>query len=249
MRKKLIAGNWKMNLNAKIAESFTNEMKEKVNTEAVDVVFCVPYVHLSMVRDILKGTNIKVGAQNMHYADDGAYTGEISGKMLESMEIPYVIIGHSERREYFKESDTEVNLKTLAALKNHLTPIVCIGETAKQRKSNRTFNVIRKQLAFALDEMSAEDITKIVIAYEPIWAIGTGDTATKEQAEQVCKLIREQIKMRHGLWSADNIRILYGGSVSPENAKELFTMPNIDGGLVGGASLKSSFEKVVHFGG
>lgn len=246
-RKKLIAGNWKMNLNAKIAESFTKEMKETVNTDAVDVVFCVPYVHLSMVRDILADTNIKVGAQNMHYADDGAYTGEISGKMLESMGIPYVIVGHSERREYFKESDTEVNLKALVALKNRLTPIVCIGETLKQRKSGRTFNVIRKQLAFAIDEMSAEDVTKIVIAYEPVWAIGTGETATKEQAEQVCKLIRDQIKARHGLWASDNIRILYGGSVTPENANELFTMPNIDGGLVGGASIKSTFEKVVNF--
>ncbi|MCL2355641.1 MAG: triose-phosphate isomerase [Defluviitaleaceae bacterium] len=247
MRKKLIAGNWKMNLCAKEAESFTKEMKGTVNTDAADVVFCVPYVHLSAVRDILAGTHIKVGAQNMHYAEDGAYTGEISAKMLASMDIPYVIVGHSERREYFKESDTEVNLKALTALNSGLTPIICIGETSKQRKSKRTFNVIRKQLAFAIDEMSAEDIAKIVIAYEPVWAIGTGETATKEQAEEVCALIRDEIKAAHGAAAADAVRILYGGSVSPDNAGELFSMPNIDGGLVGGASLKSTFEKVVHF--
>ncbi|MCL1877387.1 MAG: triose-phosphate isomerase [Defluviitaleaceae bacterium] len=247
MRKKLIAGNWKMNLNAKMAEQFTKLMKETVNTDTADVVFCVPFVHLGMVKSILAGTNIKVGAQNMHYASNGAYTGEISGQMLASMEIPYVIIGHSERREYFKESDTEVNLKALTALKEGLTPIICIGETSKQRKSGRTFSVVRKQLAFAIDEMTAEDITKIIVAYEPVWAIGTGETATKEQAEEVCALIRDEIKASHGQTAADNVRILYGGSVSPENANELFSMPNIDGGLVGGASIKSTFEKVVNF--
>jgi len=236
-----------MNLCAKKAEDFANEMKGTVNTDAVDVVFCVPYVHLSAMKGIFAGTKIGVGAQNMHYAASGAYTGEISGEMLASMDIPYVIIGHSERREYFKESDTEVNLKALAALEAGLTPIICIGETSKQRKSGRTFNVIRKQLAFAIDEMSADDMAKIVIAYEPIWAIGTGDVATKEQAEEVCALIREEVKAGHGQAAAEKIRILYGGSVAPENAKELFSMPNIDGGLVGGASLKASFEKVVHF--
>ncbi|MCL1882698.1 MAG: triose-phosphate isomerase [Defluviitaleaceae bacterium] len=246
-RKKIIAGNWKMNLVPKEAEAFTKEMKTKVDTNKVEVVFCVPYVHLSMALDVLSGTNIKVGAQNMHYADKGAYTGEISGKMLAGMNVPYVIIGHSERREYFGETDTEVNLKALKALSCGLTPIICIGETSKQRESERTFDVIRKQLNVATDEMSAEDLTKVVIAYEPIWAIGTGETATKEQAEEVCAMIRNQIQTKHGQSAADSIRILYGGSVTDANAGELFAMPNIDGGLVGGASLKPSFEKVVHF--
>lgn len=247
MRKKMVAGNWKMNFASKKAEGFAFEMKEKINTDKVDVVLCVPFVHLSLVAGVLAGTHIKVGAQNMHYADEGAYTGEISGKMLAGMEVPYVIIGHSERREYFGETDTQINLKALKALQNNLTPIICIGETAKQRKQGRTFSVIRKQLAFALDEITAEDITKSVIAYEPIWAIGTGENATKEQAEEVCAAIRKQIQFRYGHWSADNVRILYGGSVTEDNAEDLFTMPNIDGGLVGGASIKSSFEQVVHF--
>lgn len=247
-RKKVVAGNWKMNFNSTMAEKFALEMKEKINTDAVDVVMCVPFVHLSMIQDILKGTHISVGAQNMHYADEGAYTGEISGKMLSGMSVPYVIVGHSERREYFGESDTEVNLKALKALQNRLTPIICIGETLKQRESERTFNVIRKQLAFAIDEMTAEDITKVIFAYEPIWAIGSGKTATKDEAEEVCAMIRKQINSRYGNWAADTVRILYGGSVTDANANELFNMPNIDGGLVGGASLKSSFEKVVHYG-
>jgi triosephosphate isomerase len=247
MRKKIIAGNWKMNMVPKTAETFAREIKDKINTDDVEVILCVPFVHLTMMQEIFAGTHVKIGAQNMHYADDGAYTGEISAKMLAGMGVPYVIIGHSERREYFGENDTQVNLKALKALQNGLTPIVCIGETSKQRKSGRTFPVIRKQLAFAVDEMSAEDITKVVIAYEPVWAIGTGETATKEQAEEVCMMIRKQINARNGHWAADNVKILYGGSVTDENAGELFAMPNIDGGLVGGASLKHSFEKVVRF--
>jgi triosephosphate isomerase len=236
-----------MNLCHKMAEAHIKDLKEKIDTIKVEVVLCVPFVHLKMVQELLADTAIKVGAQNMHYAEEGAYTGEISAKMLAAEKVPYVIVGHSERREYFGESDTQVNLKALCALKNGLTPIICIGETLKQRKTGRTFNVIRKQLSFAIDEMTAEDITKCIIAYEPIWAIGTGETATKEQAEEVCAMIRKQINTRYGHWAADTLRVLYGGSVTPENANELFTMPNIDGGLVGGASLKSSFEKVVHF--
>jgi triosephosphate isomerase len=246
-RKKLIAGNWKMNFTPKAATAFITDIKDKINTSDVDVVMCVPYVHISLAQSLLEGTSIGVGAQNMHYMDDGAYTGEVSARMLSAMDILYVIIGHSERREYFGESDTQVNLKAIKALQNGMRPIICVGETSKQRKSGRTFNVIRKQLNFALDEMTAEDITKTVIAYEPIWAIGTGDTATKEQAEEVCEMIRKQINSRYGHWAADTVRILYGGSVTDENAGELFNMPNIDGGLVGGASLKPSFEKVVHY--
>jgi triosephosphate isomerase len=246
MRKKIVAGNWKMNLLPSEAKAFTGELKEKINTDKVDVVICVPDVHLYPILDLVKGTKIKVGAQNMHYADKGAYTGEVSGKMLVEMGVSYVIIGHSERREYFNETDTTVNLKTLRALDDGLIPIVCIGETLKQRESDRTSFVISKQLSFAVDGMTEADIRKIVIAYEPVWAIGTGKTATKEQAEEVCAAIRKQLNDRFGSVS-EEVRILYGGSVTDVNAKELFAMPNIDGGLVGGASLKSSFEQVVCF--
>jgi triosephosphate isomerase len=222
-------------------------MKDKINTDAVDVVLCVPFVNLQAIQNEFAGTCIKVGAQNMHYMDEGAYTGEISGKMLEDMAVPYCLIGHSERRERFGETDTTVNLKTLKALEHNLTPIICIGESQKQRKSGRTARVLRKQLAFALDELSPVDVGKVVIAYEPIWAIGTGEVATTQQAEEACALIRNQILMRFGPVSAEAVRILYGGSVTAESASELFASANIDGGLVGGASLVASFEKVVHF--
>ena len=248
MRKKIVAGNWKMNFTPKKAEAFTREIKDKINTDAVDVVLCVPYVNLQSVMAELAGTNIKVGAQNMHYMDEGAYTGEISGAMLCEMGVPYVIIGHSERREKFGETDTTVNLRTMKALEHGITPIVCIGESLKQRKSERTQRVLRKQLAFALDELTPENVVNTVIAYEPIWAIGTGETATTQQAEEACALIREQIAQRFGKETAEKVRILYGGSVTADNAAELFAMPNIDGGLVGGASVVPSFEKVVHFG-
>jgi len=247
IRKKVVAGNWKMNLLPSQAKSFAQEMKTKIDTDKVEVVLCVPFVHLQPVMDIMSGTKIKVGAQNMHYADEGAYTGEISGKMLAEMGVPYVIIGHSERREYFNETDTTVNIKSLKALESGLTPIICIGETLKQRETERTFDVISKQLSIAINKMSAEDVKKIIIAYEPIWAIGTGRTATAIQAEQVCAAIRKQIDAEFGYDVSEEIRILYGGSVSDANAKDLFSMPNIDGGLVGGASLKPSFEQVVCF--
>ena len=246
-RKKLVAGNWKMSFLPAEAESHLNAMKAAVNTNDVDVVLCVPFVHLSLAQKTLAGTDIKVGAQNMHYADSGAYTGEVAGVMLEKLGVPYVIIGHSERREYFGETDTQVNLKALKALQCNITPIVCIGETLKQRESGRTFKVISKQLTIAIDEMTAADITKVVFAYEPIWAIGTGKTATKEQAEEVCAMIRKQISTRYGNDVGENVRILYGGSVTEKNANELFSMDNIDGGLVGGASLKPAFEQVVKY--
>jgi len=247
MRKKLVAGNWKMHFTPSDAEKFLHEVKAKVDSENVDVVLCVPSVTLQKAQAELKDTHIKVGAQNMHYMDEGAYTGEISGAMLNDMEIPYVIIGHSERREKFNETDTTVNLKVLKALEHKITPIVCVGESQKQRKQNRTGGVLRKQLTFALDEVKAEDMANVVIAYEPIWAIGTGETATTAQAEEACALIRNRVKELFGADAAEKIRILYGGSVTPDNAAELFAMANIDGGLVGGASVVPSFEKVVHF--
>jgi triosephosphate isomerase len=247
MRKKIVAGNWKMHFTPAQGEAYAEEMKHLVNTDKVDVVLCVPYVNLQSIAKAFENTCIQVGAQNMHYMDEGAYTGEISGKMLADMGVPYVIIGHSERRERFGETDTTVNLKTLKALEHSLTPIVCIGESQKQRKSGRTMKVVRKQLAFALDELTADDVAKIVIAYEPIWAIGTGETATTEQAEEACAMIRGQVMMRFGPVAAESVRILYGGSVSPANARDLFTQPNIDGGLVGAASISPGFAKVVHF--
>jgi len=248
MRRKLIAGNWKMHFSPSKAEKFIEDMKNKLNSDTVDVVLCVPYVSLQSVQAGLMGTNIKVGAQNMHYMDEGAYTGEISPAMLKDIGVPYVIIGHSERRERFGETDTTINLKTLKAISHGITPIVCVGESQKQRKENRTGEVLRKQIKFALDELTPDDMSKIVIAYEPIWAIGTGMTATTLQAEEACALIREQVRIRLGEDAAEKVRILYGGSVSADNAAELFGMDNIDGGLVGGASLVPSFEKVVHFG-
>ena len=247
MRKKIVIGNWKMNKIPSEAKDFVHETKDKFDSDKVDVVLCVPDVSLETVKTELTGTSIKVGAQNMHYMDEGAYTGEISGKMLADMGIQYVIIGHSERRERFGETDTTVNLKTLKALQHGLTPIICIGESQRQRKEGRTQEVLRKQLSFALDELTPGNIKKVIIAYEPIWAIGTGEVATDKQAEEACSLIREQISGRFGDEAANKVRILYGGSVDDKNAKTLFKMDNIDGGLVGGASLKPSFEQVVHF--
>jgi triosephosphate isomerase len=247
MRKKIVAGNWKMHFTPPEARKFAEEMKEKLCTPEVDVVLCVPFVCLQSVMDALAGSNVKVGAQNMHQRDEGAYTGEISSRMLGSMGVPYVIIGHSERRERFGESDTTVNLKILKALEHGITPIICVGESQRQRKENRTAEVLKKQITFALDEVTPAQAAKIVIAYEPIWAIGTGEVATLEQAEEACEIIRNQVFEKCGPVAAEAVRILYGGSVTPENAKALFTQPNIDGGLVGGASVKPSFEKVVKY--
>ena len=247
MRKKIVAGNWKMNFTPPMAKAFVESIKDKINTPDVEVVLCVPYVDLQSVKTALKDTHIKVGAQNMHYMDEGAYTGEISGAMLEDIGVHYVIIGHSERRERFGETDTTVNLKILKALEHKIIPIVCVGESQRQQKENRTGGVLAKQVAFALHEVCPEAAKSIVIAYEPIWAIGTGLTATKEQAEDACALIRRQIADIYNEVVAGAVRILYGGSVSPANAKEIFSMPNIDGGLIGGASVVPTFEKVVHF--
>ena len=247
MRKMIIAGNWKMHFTPPKAKEFVESMKKRLDTEKLDVVLCVPFVDLQSVMDELKGTHIKVGAQNMHYMDEGAYTGEISGAMLEDMGVPYVIIGHSERRERFGETDTTVNLKILKALEHNIIPIICVGESQKQRNQDRTARVLKKQLNFALDDITAEQAGKIVIAYEPLWAIGTGVTATTKQAEEACSLIRNHIKEKYDNNTAEKTRILYGGSVTPDNAKELFSMPDIDGGLVGGASVVVSFERVVHF--
>jgi len=244
LRKKIVAGNWKMNNNPSEAVAFANSVKDGINGADADVVFCVPFVSLAPVMEALKGTDISVGAQNMHYEDSGAYTGEISGKMLKSMGVPYVIIGHSERRQYFSETDETVNLKTKKALACGLIPIVCLGETLTQREQGITVDLVRLQTRIALQDISKEDAKKVVIAYEPIWAIGTGKTATDQQAEEACKAVRQVLSEIYDQATADAIRIQYGGSVTPANAKALFAMPNIDGGLVGGASLKADFEVV-----
>lgn len=247
MRKKIIAGNWKMNKTPKEAKELCDLLKEKVNTTEADVVFCVPYVDLYPVLEALEGTHIAVGAENMHFEESGAYTGEISGAMLKEMGVSYVIIGHSERREYFAETDETVNKKVKKALEYGLLPIMCCGETLEQREAGVTIEWIRMQIKRGLAGIGAEDMKKIVIAYEPIWAIGTGKTATSEQAQEVCAAIRQVLAELYGPSVAEEVRIQYGGSVNGKNAAELFAMADIDGGLVGGASLKEEFAQIVNY--
>ena len=247
MRRKIIAGNWKMNKTPAEAVALINELKPLVATEEADVVFCVPAVSLTTALEAAKGTNIAIGAQNMYYEESGAYTGEISPSMLTSIGVKYVIIGHSERREYFAETDETVNKKVLKAFEHGITPIVCCGESLKQREQGITIDWIRQQIKIAFLNVSAEQAKVSVIAYEPIWAIGTGKVATTEQAEEVCKAIRECIAEIYDEATAAAIRIQYGGSVTAASAADLFSQANIDGGLVGGASLKADFGKIVNY--
>lgn len=247
MRKKIIAGNWKMNKTPKEALELVALLKEKVNTDESDVVFCVPAIDLIPVIDALKGTKIAVGAQNMHFEENGAYTGEIAPAMLTEIGVKYVVLGHSERREYFAETDETVNKKVKKALEHGLIPIMCCGETLEQRELGINIEFVRMQVKAGLAGISAEDVKKVIIAYEPIWAIGTGKTASKEQAEEVCAAIRQVLGEVYGKAVAEEVRIQYGGSVNGKNAAELFAMDNIDGGLVGGASLKEEFEKIVNY--
>lgn len=245
MRKKIIAGNWKMNKTPSEAVALVNELKPLVANEEVDVVFCVPAIDIIPCIEAAKGTNIEIGAENMYYEESGAYTGEIAPNMLTDVGVKYVIIGHSERREYFAESDETVNKKVLKAFEHGITPIVCCGETLTQREQGITMDWIRQQIKIAFLNVTADQAKTAVIAYEPIWAIGTGKTATSEQAEEVCKGIRDCIAEIYDTDTAEAIRILYGGSVNAGNAAELFAMADIDGGLVGGASLKADFGKIV----
>lgn len=247
MRKKIIAGNWKMNKTPKEAIDLVNELKNKVDTPSVDVVFCVPFIDVFPVIDAVKGTNIAVGVQNMYYEENGAYTGEISPSMIAEIGVKYVIIGHSERRQYFAETNETVNKKVLKAIEHKLIPIICVGETLEQREQGITVDLVRLQTKIALKDVSANDAKNVVIAYEPIWAIGTGKTATSQQAQEVCAAIRQVVKEIYDQTTADCVRIQYGGSVSGSNATELFNMGDIDGGLVGGASLKADFEKIVKY--
>lgn len=245
MRRKIIAGNWKMNKTPSEAVALINELKPLVANEEVDVVFCVPAIDIIPALEAVKGSNIQIGAENMYYEESGAYTGEIAPNMLTDVGVKYVIIGHSERREYFAETDETVNKKVLKAFEHGITPIVCCGETLTQREQGVTIDFIRQQIKIAFLNVSADQAKEAVIAYEPIWAIGTGKTATTEQAQEVCAAIRVCIGEIYDEATAAAIRIQYGGSVNAGNAAELFAQADIDGGLVGGASLKPEFGKIV----
>ena len=247
MRKKIIAGNWKMNKTPSEAVALINELKPLVQNEDADVVFCVPAISIVPAMEAAKGTNINIGAENMYFEESGAYTGEIAPNMLTDVGVKYVIIGHSERREYFAETDATVNKKVLKAFEHGITPIICCGETLEQREQGIAVDFIRQQIKIAFLNVTADQAKKAVIAYEPIWAIGTGKTATSDQAEEICAAIRECIKEVYDEATAEAIRIQYGGSMNAGNAAELLAKPDIDGGLVGGASLKPDFGKIVNY--
>lgn len=244
-RKKIVAGNWKMNMTPSQAIKLVEELKPLVQNPDVDVVYCVPSIDIVPVVEAVKGTNVKVGAENMYVEEKGAYTGEIAPDMLVDAGVEYVIIGHSERRDYFKETDAFLNQKVKKAFEHNLTPILCCGESLEQREMGVTMDWIRLQIKSDLAGITAEQVQKMVIAYEPIWAIGTGKTATTEQAQEVCKGIRDCIAEMYDDATAQEVRIQYGGSVNAGNAAELFAQLDIDGGLVGGASLKADFGKIV----
>lgn len=238
MRKKIIAGNWKMNKTPSEAKSLVEAIAAKVADAKCDVVVCPTAICIPSAVDAAKGSNIAVGAQNVHFKESGAYTGELAANMLTEAGVKYVIIGHSERRQYFGETDETVNLRTKAALAGGLLPIVCVGESLTEREQGIMDDTVRRQTKIAFLGIDADDAKKVVIAYEPVWAIGTGKTATADQADEVCGIIRETIRELYGAEVADAIRIQYGGSMNAGNAAELLAKPNIDGGLIGGASLK-----------
>lgn len=246
-RRKIVAGNWKMNMTPSEAVKLVEELKPLVASDEVDVVYCVPAIDIVPVVEAVKGSNVAVGAENMYFEDKGAFTGEISAAMLVDAGVKYVILGHSERRDYFKEDDALLNKKVKKAFEAGLTPILCCGESLEQREMGVTMDWIRFQIKSDLVGITAEQVASMVIAYEPIWAIGTGKTATTEQAQEVCKGIRECIAQMYDAKTAEAVRIQYGGSVNGANAAELFAQPDIDGGLVGGASLKADFGKIVNY--
>lgn len=248
MRKKVIAGNWKMNMLPNEAIDYIEEFAPLVKDSEAEVILCVPYTDLFYALLNVQGTNIKIGAQNMHFEEKGAYTGEVSAQMLKSIGVEYVIIGHSERREYFAETDETVNKKIKAAFANDLKPIVCVGEKLEEREAGKTEEIITNQTVLALEGLTNEQVENTIIAYEPIWAIGTGKTATAEDANNSIKAIRNKIAEVYGKETAEKVIIQYGGSVKSTNAKELFSTSDIDGGLVGGASLKpEEFSKIVNY--
>ena len=247
-RKKIVAGNWKMNMTPSQAVKLVEELKPLVVSDDVEVVYCVPAIDIVPVVEALKGTNVAVGAENMYFEEKGAYTGEISAEMLLDAGVKYVIIGHSERRDYFKEDDVLLNKKVKKAFEAGITPILCCGESLEQRELGVTMDWIRLQIKSDLAGVTADQVKSMVIAYEPIWAIGTGKTATSDQAQEVCKGIRDLIAEIYDTDTAEAVRIQYGGSMNAGNAAELLAKPDIDGGLIGGASLKADFGQVVNAG-
>lgn len=245
-RRKIVAGNWKMNMTPSEAVALVNTLKPLVASDETDVVFCVPAIDIIPVVEACKGTNIAVGAENMYYEEKGAYTGEIAPNMLTDAGVKYVIIGHSERREYFAELDETVNKKVLKAFEHGLMPIICCGETLTQREQGITIDWIRQQIKIAFLNVTAEQAKAAVIAYEPIWAIGTGKSASVEIAENCCRIVRDQVRVMYGDEAAENVRVQYGGSVKPNNIVEYMAQPDIDGALIGGASLKAdSFIEII----
>ena len=247
MRKKIVAGNWKMNMTPSETVELINTLKPLVKTEEADVVFCVPAIDIIPAVEAAKGSNIQIGAENLYFEEKGAFTGEISPAMLTDAGVKFVVIGHSERRQYFAETNETVNKKVLKAFEHGITPIVCCGESLEQREQGITIDWIRQQIKIAFLNVTADQAKTAVIAYEPIWAIGTGKTATSDQAEEVCGAIRKCIGEIYDEATAAAIRIQYGGSVNAKTAPELFTKPDIDGGLVGGASLKPEFGQIVNW--
>ena len=247
MRKKIVAGNWKMNKTPSEAVELVNMLKQLCANEDVDVVFCVPAIDIIPAMEAAKGSNIAIGAENMYYEESGAYTGEISPAMLVDAGVKYVVLGHSERREYFAETNETVNKKMLKAFEHGITPIMCCGETLEQREQGVTMDFIRQQVKVGFLNVTADQAKTAVIAYEPIWAIGTGKTATTEQAQEVCAEIRKCIAEIYDDATAAAIRIQYGGSVNAKTAPDLFAQADIDGGLVGGASLKADFGQIVNY--
>ena len=247
MRKPIIAGNWKMHKTIAEALEFVNEVKDRVNNDKVEAVICAPFTLLKDLKQATKGTNIKIGAQNMHFEEKGAFTGEISPLMLKELDMDYVVIGHSERRQYFNETDETVNKKVLKALEVGIDPILCVGETLEEREAGNTKDVCKVQVEKALENVSKEDLANVVIAYEPVWAIGTGKTATSEDANDVIAYIREVVANLYGEL-ANEVRIQYGGSVKPSNVAEIMNQSDIDGALVGGASLEANdYVELVNF--
>lgn len=237
-----------MNNTISQSKKLIEELKSMKIREGVDAVLCVPYTSIQSAHTLVEDTNIKIGAQNMHWEEKGAFTGEISPVMLKELGVEYVIVGHSERRQYFNESDETVNLKIKAAIKEDIIPIVCVGETLEQREEGIHIDLVKNQVIKAFDGVDADQIKKLIIAYEPIWAIGTGKTASSDQAEEMCKLIRDTIQSKYNEETADSVRIQYGGSVKPDNVTELMGKDNIDGALVGGASLKADdFLKLLNY--
>ena len=248
MKRPIIAGNWKMNNNKEETKALIKEIAPLVKDASCEVVVCVPFTSIETARKAARGTNIQLGAQNVHWANNGAFTGEISASMLTELKVKYVIVGHSERRQYFGETDETVNKRAKAALKAGMKVIICVGETLEEREAGKTAEVVMRQTEIALKDITKQELKRVVIAYEPVWAIGTGRTATPEDADDTIKFIRKVVRKYYGRSSGQSIRIQYGGSMKPSNVKELMAMPPIDGGLIGGASLKAEdFAKIVNY--